>query len=71
MKNEYTIYDKDGREIHKGDILKVWMGLEKCEQDSSYIVNDLEEFYEATINSDKYLRITRSKVIGYVKYGTR
>ena len=66
MKNENIVYDKDGREIHKGDILKIWMGLEKCEQSSPYIVNDLEEFYNGTINSDEYLRITCSEVIGHI-----
>ena len=52
------MFDMNRKEIHKGNILKIWMGVEKCEQDSSYIVRDLEEFYNETINSDEYLRIT-------------
>lgn len=60
------IFDVHGREIHKGDILKIWMGIEKCLQDSPYIVNDLEEFYGEIIENDEYLRITCSEIIGKV-----
>ena len=57
------MFDKNGKEIHKGDTLKIWMGAEKCLQDCPYIVNNLEEFYNETIESDEYLRITCSEII--------
>ena len=52
------MYDKNGKEVHKGDTLKVWMGLEKCLQKYSYFVNDVEELYNETVESDEYMRIT-------------